>query len=129
VTIGTVLRSRLDTRSTDYRENLAAMQQLWDAVAVELASVPTIGGQRYVDRHRKRGKMLVRERIEALIDPDTPFLELSPLAAWGTQDPVGVGNACGIGVVEGVDQRARALFQKAEVIDHLAVVQRMRFEQ
>ncbi len=91
VTIGTVIRSRLDTRSAEYQENLAAMQQLWDGIAAELASVPTIGGQRYVDRHRKRGKMLVRERIEALIDPDTPFLELSPLAGWGTQDPVGVG--------------------------------------
>ncbi len=51
-----------------------------------METVPTIGGQRYVDRHRKRGKMLVRERIEALVDPDTPFLELSPLAAWGTED-------------------------------------------
>ena len=79
------------------------MQQLWDGVAAELASVPTIGGQRYVDRHRKRGKMLVRERIEALVDPDTPFLELSPLAGWGTQDPVGVGSCTGIGIVEGVE--------------------------
>ncbi len=68
-----------------------------------MASVPTIGGQRYVDRHRRRGKMLVRERIEALVDPNTPFLELSPLAAWGTQDPVGVGSCTGIGVVEGVE--------------------------
>ncbi len=103
VTIGTVIRSRLDTRSAEYQENLAAMQQLWDGVAAEMASVPTIGGQRYVDRHRRRGKMLVRERIEALVDPDTPFLELSPLAGWGTQDPVGVGSCTGIGIVEGVE--------------------------
>ena len=103
VTIGTVIRSRLDTRSPEYQANLAAMQELWDGVAAELASVPTIGGQRYVDRHRRRGKMLVRERIEALVDPDTPFLELSPLAGWGTQDPVGVGSCTGIGIVEGVE--------------------------
>ncbi len=103
VAIGSVLRSRLDTSSADYQSNLAAMQGLWDEVASELASVPTIGGQRYVDRHRRRNKMLVRERIEALVDPDTPFLELSPLAGWGTQDPVGVGTAMGIGVVEGVE--------------------------
>ena len=102
-TIGTVLRSRLDTSSDEYRANLAEMQALWDLVADELATVPTIGGQRYVDRHRKRGKMLVRERIEHLVDPGTPFLELSPLAAWGTQDPVGVGVVAGIGVVEGVE--------------------------
>ena len=101
--IGTPLRSRLDTRSESYLRNLEAMQQLWSHVAEQLASVPTIGGQRYVDRHRRRGKLLVRERIEALVDPHTPFLELSPLAAWGTQDPVGAGVVTGIGVVEGVE--------------------------
>ncbi|NND74066.1 MAG: acyl-CoA carboxylase subunit beta [Ilumatobacter sp.] len=103
MTIGSVIRSRLDTGSDAYRTNLAEMQQLWDLVAEQLEQVPTIGGQRYVDRHRKRGKMMVRERIEALIDPNTPFLELMPLAAWGTQDPVGVGVAAGIGQVEGVE--------------------------
>ncbi len=97
------MRSRIDTTSAEYQENLAAMAGLWDEVAAELAKVPTIGGQRYVDRHRKRGKMLVRERVEALVDPGTPFLELSPLAGWGTQDPIGVGICAGIGVVEGVE--------------------------
>jgi len=99
----TVLRTRLDTGSEQYRENLARMTELWDTVAAQLASVPTIGGQRYVDRHRTRGKLLVRERIEALVDPHTPFLELSPLAAWGTDDPVGAGIVTGIGVVEGTE--------------------------
>ena len=101
--IGTPLKSRLNTRSDEYQENLAAMQALWDEVAVEMATVPTIGGQRYVDRHRRRGKMLVRERVEQLVDKDTPLLELSPLAGWGTQDPVGVGIFNGIGTVEGVE--------------------------
>lgn len=101
--IGTPLRSRLDARSAEYRANVAAMERLWDDVASQLVKVPTVGGQRYVDRHRRRGKMLVRERIEALLDPDTPFLELSPLAGWGTQDPIGVGVVTGIGVVEGVE--------------------------
>jgi len=101
--VGTVLRSKIDTNSDDYRANLAQMQALWEEVADQMAQVPTIGGQRYVDRHRRRGKMLVRERVEALIDPDTPFLELSPLAAWGTQDPIGVGVVDGIGIVEGVE--------------------------
>jgi acetyl-CoA carboxylase carboxyltransferase component len=99
----TVLRSRLDTSSEQYRANRAAMDELWRQVADELATVPTIGGQRYVDRHRRRGKLLVRERIEALVDPHTPFLELSPLAAWGTEDPVGAGTVNGIGVVAGTE--------------------------
>ena len=99
--IGTVLKTRLDTTSDAYRSNVAAMQGLWDEVAAQLAAVPTVGGERYVDRHRRRGKMLVRERIEQLVDPNTPFLELSPLAAWGTDDPVGAGAVTGIGVVEG----------------------------
>ena len=101
--IGTPIKSRLDTRTEEYRQNLAAMQAMWDEVADLLATVPGIGGERYVDRHRRRGKMLVRERVEALVDPDTPLLELQPLAGWGTQDPVGVGIFNGIGIVEGVE--------------------------
>ena len=101
--IGAPLRSRLDPRSEDYRANLAAMEALWTEVEQQLVAVPSIGGQRYVDRHRKRGKMLVRERIEALVDPHTPFLELSPLAGWGTQDPIGVGIVTGIGIVEATE--------------------------
>ncbi|WP_420453418.1 acyl-CoA carboxylase subunit beta [Ilumatobacter sp.] len=103
MTIGTPLRSKLDTRSEEYRSNLAAMQEMWDEVAALMETVPGIGGERYVDRHRARGKMLVRDRVEALVDPDTAFLELSALAAWGTEDPVGVGVVQGIGVVEGVE--------------------------
>jgi acetyl-CoA carboxylase carboxyltransferase component len=61
------------------------------------------GGDTYVERHRRRGKLLARERIELLLDPDSPFLELSPLAAWGTDFPVGASVITGIGVVEGVE--------------------------
>ena len=98
-----VIQSRIDVTSDDYKHNLAEMQALWNEVAEEMAKVPGIGGQRYVDRHRSRGKMLVRERVEALIDPNTALLELSPLAGWGTQDPIGVGTFNGIGVIEGVE--------------------------
>ncbi|NDG95382.1 MAG: acyl-CoA carboxylase subunit beta, partial [Actinobacteria bacterium] len=79
------------------------MEALWGLVADELSKVETIGGQRYVDRHRKRGKMLARERIEQLVDPDTPFLELSPLAGWGSEFPIGAGVVMGIGIIEGVE--------------------------
>ena len=98
-----VLRSRLDTRTDEYRDNVAAMEALWDEVDGLMQSVPSIGGQRYVDRHRQRGKMLPRERIEQLVDPDTPFLELSALAGWGSEFPIGAGSVAGIGIVEGVE--------------------------
>ena len=103
MTIGTVLRSRLDTRSTDYLANLDQMQALWDQVAAEQATVPMVGGENYVRRHWQRGKMLPRERIEELVDPTTPFLEISPLAGYGTGEPVGVAVTVGIGVVEGTE--------------------------
>ncbi|MFC4113847.1 acyl-CoA carboxylase subunit beta [Nonomuraea zeae] len=61
------------------------------------------GGPKYVERHRGRGKLLARERVELLIDPDSPFLELSPLAAWGSEFPVGASMVSGIGVIEGVE--------------------------
>ncbi len=64
------------------------------------------GGRRrekYVDRHHARGKLLARERIELLVDPGSPFLELSPLAAWGTDYTVGASVVTGIGVVNGVE--------------------------
>ncbi len=61
------------------------------------------GGLKYTDRHRSRGKLTARERIELLIDPDSPFLELSPLAAWGTGFNVGGSVVTGIGIVEGTE--------------------------
>ncbi|NUR93383.1 MAG: acyl-CoA carboxylase subunit beta, partial [Nonomuraea sp.] len=61
------------------------------------------GGEKYVERHRRRGKLLARERIELLVDPDSPFLELSTLAAWGSEFHVGAGMVTGIGVIEGVE--------------------------
>jgi len=86
-----------------YRANRAAMAALLAEVRAEQAKVLEGGGEKYVSRHRERGKLLVRERVEALLDRDTPFLELSPLAGWGTDDPVGGGMVCGIGQVEGVE--------------------------
>ncbi|SMD17555.1 acyl-CoA carboxylase subunit beta [Lentzea albidocapillata] len=61
------------------------------------------GGPKYVERHHKRGKLLARERVELLVDEDSPFLELSPLAAWGTDFPVGASVVTGIGRIEGVE--------------------------
>lgn len=61
------------------------------------------GGPKYVSRHRDRGKLLVRERIDLLLDPDSPFLELSPLAGWGTDDPLGGGLVTGLGLIHGTE--------------------------
>ncbi len=61
------------------------------------------GGEKYVERHHARGKLLPRERIELLIDEGSAFLELSPLAGWGSDFTVGASLVTGIGVVEGVE--------------------------
>ncbi|MDX6362047.1 MAG: acyl-CoA carboxylase subunit beta, partial [Streptomyces sp.] len=101
----TVLASALNTRGPDYTENREAMLGRLAELETEHAKALAGGGEKYVARHHKRGKLLARERIELLLDPDTPFLELSPLAAWGS-DPaytVGASLVTGIGVVEGVE--------------------------
>ncbi|HET6167449.1 MAG TPA: carboxyl transferase domain-containing protein [Marmoricola sp.] len=61
------------------------------------------GGEKYVERHKARGKLTARERIELLVDPGSAFLELSPLAAWGSDFAVGASVITGIGVIEGVE--------------------------
>jgi acyl-CoA carboxylase subunit beta len=99
----TVLASRLDPHGEEYRTRRAAMLADLDALAAEHAKALAGGGEKYVERHRSRGKLLARERIELLLDPDAPFLELSPLAAWGTAYPVGAALVTGIGVVEGTE--------------------------
>ena len=99
----TVLRTTVDTSADDFKANADAMLAKLDELGAEQAKAVAGGGEKYVTRHRARGKLLARERVELLIDPDSPFLELSPLAAWGTDYQVGGSLVCGIGVVEGVE--------------------------
>ncbi|MFC5145552.1 acyl-CoA carboxylase subunit beta [Streptomyces aureoversilis] len=99
----TVLTSRLDTSGAEYAAHRTAMLERLDAIAAEHARALAGGGEKYVTRHRARGKLLARERVELLIDPDTPFLELSPLAGWGSDYTVGASLVTGIGVIEGVE--------------------------
>ncbi|RJL32477.1 acyl-CoA carboxylase subunit beta [Bailinhaonella thermotolerans] len=96
-----VVRSRLDPAAT--AANREAMLARLAELAAEHAKALGGGGPKYVERHRRRGKLPARERVELLVDPDSPFLELSPLAAWGTDFPVGASVVTGIGVVEGVE--------------------------
>lgn len=98
-----VLPSRLDRQSEQYRQN-------HEAILAQLAELEGLleksragGGEKYTTRHHQRGKLLVRERIELLLDRDSPFLELSPVAAAGTEYEVGASNVAGIGVVSGVE--------------------------
>lgn len=95
--------SRLDTGSGDYRRRREAMLAKLAELDAEHAKAVAGGGPKYVERHRGRGKLLARERIELLVDPDSPFLELSPLAAWGSDFQVGASVVTGIGVIEGVE--------------------------
>ena len=73
------------------------------ALDAEHAKAVAGGGEKYVDRHHRRGKLLARERIELLVDEGSAFLELSPLAGWGSDFAVGASVVTGIGVVSGVE--------------------------
>ena len=98
-----VLTSMLDTTGEAYRTNRAGQLALLDQLTEQLELAAAGGGERYAARHRERGRLLARERIELLVDPDSPFLELSSLAAWGTEFTVGASVVTGIGVVSGVE--------------------------
>jgi 3-methylcrotonyl-CoA carboxylase beta subunit len=99
----TVLRSEIDTRGADFAANDAAMRALVADLRAEVAKAAEGGGAAAVARHVGRGKLLARERVRGLIDPGSPFLELSQLAAHGMYDnevPAG-GIVTGIGRVAG----------------------------
>src|SRR5947208_5628307 len=98
-----VLKTAVDPSAPEFAANRAALLEQIAAIDIEHAKAVAGGGEKYVDRHHKRGKLLVRERVELLIDPGSHFLELSPLAAWGSDYTVGASVVCGIGVVNGVE--------------------------
>ncbi len=81
----------------------AAMLEKLAALDAEHAKAVAGGGEKYVARHRERGKLTARERVELLVDEGSAFLELSPLAGWGSDFAVGASVVTGIGVVEGVE--------------------------
>ncbi|MEV6910429.1 carboxyl transferase domain-containing protein [Amycolatopsis sp. NPDC051071] len=97
------IKSAVDTRSEEFAANRESMLGKLAEIDGEHAKAIEGGGEKYVARHRERGKLLARERIELLLDEDSPFLELSPLAAWGSDYRVGASVITGIGVVEGVE--------------------------
>jgi len=97
------IESKLDTNSPEFLTNRSAMLEKLAAINALHSYALEGGGETYLARHRKRGKLLARERIEQLLDWDAAFLELSPLAGAETEYQVGAALVSGIGVVSGVE--------------------------
>src|SRR5260370_464865 len=98
-----VLRSVVDTASEAYQANPAGQLAAIAALNEQLELRGAGGGAKYSRRHRDRGRLLARERLELLVDRDSPLLELSSLAAWGTEFVVGASIVTCVGVVSGVE--------------------------
>jgi 3-methylcrotonyl-CoA carboxylase beta subunit/propionyl-CoA carboxylase len=100
-----LLTSQLDRDSDDFSRRRGRMAALVAELRERTAEVARGGGETAVERHRSRGKLPARERIDRLVDPDTAFLELNALAAWELYDgqAPSAGIVTGIGVVEGRD--------------------------
>ena len=98
-----ILSSKLDTRSEGFQRNRADMLESLEVIAGLLDEVEQGGGTEALQRLRARGKLPIRERIGYVLDPDSPFLEISPLAAWFSDFTVGSGFVVGIGVIENTE--------------------------
>jgi acetyl-CoA carboxylase carboxyltransferase component len=101
----TKIVSRIDINSEEFRDNTKCNLELAERLGERQGKIAHDRPERVVDRQRARGKLLVRDRIEAVLDPNSPFLELSPLAAWGMYDgeAPSAGIVTGIGRVEGTE--------------------------
>jgi len=100
-----LIHTQVQVRSAEAVTNAAAMQAVVDDLRLQIQSVANGGGEAARAKHVGRGKLLPRDRVQMLLDPGTPFLELSPLAAYGMYngDAPGAGVITGIGRVSGVD--------------------------
>jgi 3-methylcrotonyl-CoA carboxylase beta subunit len=98
-----ILDTKLNPRSEDYRSNAAAMQESVADLRAKVAELSLGGDKAAREKHLARGKLLPRDRVQLLLDPGTPFLELSQLAAYGMYDNAapGAGLITGIGRVSG----------------------------
>ncbi|MGZ5268267.1 MAG: methylcrotonoyl-CoA carboxylase, partial [Caldimonas sp.] len=80
------LKSRIDTRSEDFKANAAFLQGQVDDLRARAAEIALGGDEKSRERHAARGKLLPRERVDGLLDPGAPFLEIGQLAAYGMYD-------------------------------------------
>jgi len=92
-----ILPTAVDPGAEAFRANRDGMLGLLTEIDGLLRQASLGGGERAIERHRGRGKLLIRERIALLLDPDSPFLEISPLAGHQTNYNVGGGMVLGIG--------------------------------
>jgi 3-methylcrotonyl-CoA carboxylase beta subunit len=97
------LTSQLDTRSAAFRDNVAQMQALVDDLKAKVRQIQQGGGDKAREKHLSRGKLLPRDRVRTLLDPGSPFLELSQFAAYDMYggDITAAGVITGIGRVNG----------------------------
>src|SRR5690349_17346997 len=93
-----LLDTHIDPADSTFRANREHMQQLVAELRDQMTRAAEGGGAKYIQRHRDQGKLPVRERIERLLDPGSPFLELSRLAALGMYDD----EAPAAGIVTGI---------------------------
>jgi len=98
-----VLGTKVDTRSEGYQQNRSDMLEMLDTIDKLLDEVAEGGGAEAVKRLRSREKLPIRERISHVLDRDSPFLEVSPLAAWKSNYNVGSGFIVGLGVINDVE--------------------------
>jgi acetyl-CoA carboxylase carboxyltransferase component len=98
-----ILESRVDRSSGEFEVNRARMEELVAELRERVAAAAAARGAEAVEKHRSRGKLLARERIEGLLDPNSAFLELNALAAWELYEgeAPGAGIVTGIGVIDG----------------------------
>src|SRR5919201_5703906 len=97
-----ILSSSIDSSSPDFQQNVEHHKRLADELKERLARVRAGGGEKYRKRQEEQGKLFVRERIERLLDPGSPFLELSALAAWDMYEDQASGDsqvAPGAGII------------------------------
>ena len=99
-----VLASQIRTDTPEFQHNRERMVALVAELHERLARAREGGGPKYLERHRQQGKLPVRERISQLLDANTPFLELSPLAAWDLYD----NEAPAAGIVTGIGRVSAA---------------------
>jgi len=97
------IESKLNPRSEDFKANAAAMQAIVDDLRDKVARIALGGGAAASAKHVARGKLLPRDRVQMLLDPGTPFLELSQMAAYGMyQDASGADAAPSAGIITGI---------------------------
>ena len=98
-----VLESKLDVRTDAFAQNRADMMEALGTIDELMEEAAAGGGEEAIARLKSRNKMPIRDRISLALDPDTPFLEISPIAAWRSYFNVGSGFVVGIGIIEGTE--------------------------